>query len=261
MNTAAALTASLGRRGLSAARGAGALAVDMAKTASALRDVRRRDVSREVVRFGAESLVLALGVAVVTGITVVAQTTLYVQRFNARLLLGWAAGYAVLCEFGPLLLGLFLAARVGARNAAELGTLNVGGQLEGLRGISLDPFALIVAPRVVGIVISTATLSALAFAAAVLCQVIAAYALLGLPIRVFLSSFADMLRTSDLLTGLIKANAFGLAVALLSTSVGLRAEGGARAVGAATARAVVYCCAAVFFLDFALTSLLAKVLQ
>jgi phospholipid/cholesterol/gamma-HCH transport system permease protein len=65
---------------------------------------------------------------------VVLQSALYVERFGARAFLGWASGYAVLWEFGPLLLGLVMAARLGARNAAELATMQVGGQIEGLRG-------------------------------------------------------------------------------------------------------------------------------
>ena len=120
----------------------------------------RREVLRGFVRFGWDSLPLTAMVAVLTGITVIVQTTVFVQHFGARGFVGWAGGYAVMWEFGPLLLGILLAARAGARNAAELALLEVGGQLEVLRGVALDPYALLVAPRVISLVRSVTLLSA-----------------------------------------------------------------------------------------------------
>ena len=248
----------LGRESLGAARGVGALALVLARTALALVRLERRELVRGLVQFGWESLPLALATGALTGATVVVQTSLYVQRFGARQVLGWAAGYAVLWEFGPLLLGLVMTARLGARNAAELATLSVGGQLEGLRGIGLDPFALLVAPRVVAMTASVAGLSGLTFLVAVLFEAVAAFFTLGLPVRVFFESFETMLHAQDAVGGLVKAASFGLALSLVSTAVGLRARGGARAVGQAAAGAVVLGCAAIFLLDFLLTTTLAR---
>jgi len=247
----------LGRYALEGARALGALAMVAARTLLALPRLERRELARGLVHFGYGSLGLALITAAIAGATVVAQTTLYVQRFGTRSILGWASGYAVLWEFGPLLLGLLMAARLGARNAAELASLSTGGQLEGLRGISLDPFALLVAPRVVAMGVSVTALSALAFLVSVIFESLAALVLLGLPLRSFYGSFADMLRPVDLLGGVLKASSFAVAIALVSTAVGLRARGGARAVGQAAASAVVLSCAAIFLLDFVLTLALA----
>jgi phospholipid/cholesterol/gamma-HCH transport system permease protein len=251
------LPARVGAAALQGAQALGALGMVAARTALALPRLERRELARGLVDFGHGSLGLAMITAAIAGATVVAQTSLYVQRFGTRSILGWAAGYAVLWEFGPLLLGLLMAARLGARNAAELATLSTGGQLEGLRGISLDPFALLVAPRVVAMVASVTALSALAFLVAVLFEAFAALVLLALPLRSFFGSFADMLRPVDLLGGVLKASSFGVAIALVSTAVGLRAQGGARAVGQSAASAVVLSCASIFLLDFLLTLALA----
>ena len=248
----------LGGEVLDAVRAVGALALVLARTVLGLGRMDRRELARGLVQFGWGSLPLAVATAALTGATVVVQTALYVERFGARAVLGWAAGYAVLWEFGPLLLGLVMAARLGARNAAELATLQVGGQLEGLRGIGLDPFALLVAPRVVAMTVSMSSLSALTFLVAVLFEAAAAFFTLGLPVRAFFASFQDMLHATDVLGGMVKASAFGLAISVVSTAVGLRAQGGARAVGQAAAGAVVQGCAAIFVLDFVLTTTLAR---
>lgn len=217
-----------------------------------------KELSRSLVHFGYDTLPLALVVAAVVGTTGVLQTMLYVQRFGARGLLGWAGGYAVLWEFGPLVLGLLLAARVGARNAAELATLQVGGQLEGLAGVALDPYALLLAPRAVAMVFASLCLAAVSFVVAILFEVFAAFVLLRIPGAAFVQSVAGMLGPTDIAAGMIKVTVFAAASALISCSAGIAARGGARAVGDATAASVVRSAAAIFVLDFALTSLLER---
>ncbi len=257
---ASAIPAWAGATALEAAQASGALAMVLGRTILQLRSLDRRELVRGLVLFGYRSLPLSGVIATLIGATVVLQTSLYVQRFGARNYLGWAAGFSVVWEFGPLLLGLMMAARVGGRNAAELASLNVGGQLDGLRGISLDPFALLVAPRVVATSLSVAGLATVTFALAVLWEAAAAFFTLGLPVRVFFESFEQLLGFGDLAAGVIKSFCFGLTIALISTTAGLRAQGGARAVGHAAAAAVVWSSAAIFALDFILTPLLGALL-
>ena len=249
----------LGRFALAVVGGAGKLGLVVGRTLLYLPRLDRQELLRALVLFGFRSLPLTLGVATLIGATVILQAGIYAERFGARLYTGWAAGYSVLWEFGPLLLGLVMSARIGARNAAELALLKVNGQLEGLRGISLDPFRILVAPRLVASAIAVGALATLTFLVAVFWEAIVAFLMLRLPLRVFFSAFSDILRTGDLYGGLAKSVAFGIAIAVVSTAVGLSAQEGSRGVGRAAATAVVACCAAIFFLDFALTPFLARV--
>jgi phospholipid/cholesterol/gamma-HCH transport system permease protein len=251
----------VGRLSLWVARATGALALVATRTLLHLPRLDRREFFRAVVHFGVRSLPLALGVAALTGAIVVLQAGAYAEKFGARQYIGWAGGYAVLWEFGPLLLGLMMAARIGARNTAELALLKVNGQIEGLRGISLDPFGLLMAPRVVATAVAVAALSTVTFLFAVLCESIASYFMLRLPVRVFFGAFADMLWWGDFAGGACKAVAFGLAISLVSTAVGLNASGGARGVGRAAATSVVMSCFTIFALDFLLTPPLARLLS
>lgn len=215
----------------------------------------RRELSRAMVVFGQSALSLSLFVGALAGAIVIVQTSLYISRFGAREFLGWAAGYALIHEIGPLLLGLVLSARFGARNAAELATLEVGGQVEGLRGIGVDTMAVLVAPRVVAITACLGLLSGAVFSVGILAELLAAYFTLDLPIRVFLGSLAGLVGLGDVVAGVTKCLCFGAAIAVISTATGLRASGGARAVGNAAASAVVVSCGSVFALDLALTLL------
>ncbi len=238
----------------------GAVALVLARTVLHLPKLDRRELQRSLYLFGVRSLPLAMGTGAIIGSTVVLQAGVYANKFGARQFTGWAAGYALLWEFGPLLLGLMLAARIGARNAAELALLSVNGQIEGLRGISLDPFRILVVPRVLASAISVTALSSLTFLVAIAWESVAAFFTLRLPVRVFFQAFSELLAGGDLLGGMLKSLAFGTAIALVSTAAGLRAEGGARGVGRAAASAVVLSCGSIFMLDFMVTGVLIKAL-
>lgn len=248
----------LGAASLWLARLVGANVLVFGRTLLHLPRLDPGELGRAMVLFGYRSLPLSLGAATLIGATVVLQAGVYATKFGARLYTGWAAGFALMWEFGPLLLGLVMAARIGARNAAELALVTVNGQIEGLKGISLDPFRILVAPRVVASVLSVLALTTTTFVVAIGWEAVAAYFALDLPVRIFFQAFSDMLRWGDLAGGVTKTTAFGLAISVVSTAAGLRATGGARGVGQAAASAVVTSCAAIFTLDFLLTPVLAR---
>ena len=242
-------------------RATGIIALLFGRIVRELPRMRGREFVRALQEFGFGSLPLACIVGVVIGAMVVLQTSLYTDRFGARAFLGWAAGYAVLWEFGPLLLGLMMNARVGARNAAELASLRIGGQIEGLSGVSVDPLAVLIAPRVWGMVASITLLGMPTYLLGILSEAVAGRLTLELPLRVFLDNFAGMIGLTELLGGMLKLLSYAWAVALVSTALGLRAEGGARAVGQAAAASVVWGAAAIFSLDLAVSGVMVSVAE
>ena len=100
-------------------------------------------------KMGVDSLPIVILTAFFTGGIMVIQSGIFVKRFGAYGLLGFGAGYATLREVGPILIGLMFSGRVGSNNAAELGTMTVTEQLDGLRALAIDPMVFIV-PRVLG---------------------------------------------------------------------------------------------------------------
>ncbi len=229
------------------------------RTLRALPDLNLTELFRSFSQLGTDALPLASGLAAIIGATVILQAGIYADRFGARLYTGWAAGYALFWEFGPLLLGIVMSARIGARNAAELSLLKLGQQIEALDALGIDPYPLLVAPRVIAQTLCMGLLAAVVFAVAAVCEAIAAPLSMGLPWRTFLSAFADMLFVRDIAAGLTKSLCFGLCIALISTAQGMASTGGTQGVGKAAARTVVFGCAAIFTADLALMPLLTRV--
>lgn len=241
-------------------QGLGALGLVLARTARALPRLDPREVVRSLVGFGYGALALSAVLGVFIGFILVLFSNLIVTRFGVKSLFGWASGYAVLREMGPFVTALVMAGRIGARNAAELAVMRIGGQLEGLRGVGVDPFALLVAPRVVASALAVTALGIVASLVAILASIAFGWAVSAIEPSTFLMSFEARVHLPDLLAALVKLFFFGATISLVSTQAGLRAQGGARAVGEVAARAVVVSAAALTALDWLITFVTEQVL-
>jgi phospholipid/cholesterol/gamma-HCH transport system permease protein len=199
--------------------------------------------------------IIGLTAFFVGGIMVI-QSGIFIRRFGATGLLGWGTGYATLREVGPILIGLMFSGRVGANNTAELGTMTVTEQLDGLRALAIDPIRYLIVPRVVAMMITLFCLTALGDLVAIVASAVFGRLLLGVDFPTFYYSFVDSLQIADFTHGLIKACAFGFAIALTSCHFGISVRGGAVGVGRAVNNAVVSAAVAVVVLDFFLTFLL-----
>lgn len=221
-----------------------------------LRAVARLDYQetiRSLVRYGYDSIGLGIILSIFIGGILVFLANVQVQKFGARSVLGWAAGYSLLREFGPLVIALAMTGRVGARNAAELASMKLGGQIEGLRGLGVDPYGLLVAPRWLASSIGIGLLGAFCIGLSVVSAAVFGQIVIDVESGAFFRSFAKLLTWRDLAASLIKMFAFGGAIALISTRCGLVAQGGARATGRAAALAVVASAACVSVFDWILT--------
>ena len=221
----------------------------------ALRAVLKRSLDWEqleesLVRLGLHSLPVIFGTALFVGGIMVIQSAPLMTRYGAHSLLGWGAGFGILREVGPILTGLMISGRVGSNNTAELGTLQVTEQINGLRALAIDPADYLVAPRVVAIVLTTVLGTIFAMVVALCGAAITGQILLGVhPVTFWNGLTGGMLGWPDFTHGVVKSFVFGLVIAGTSTSFGLHARGGAPGVGRAVNESVVLSAVAIFVMD------------
>jgi phospholipid/cholesterol/gamma-HCH transport system permease protein len=180
----------------------------------------------------------------------------FVKQFGARALVGWGTGYSIFREVGPILIGLMFSGRVGANNAAELGTMTVTEQIEGLQALAIDPIKFLVAPRVLAMILTMVAMTVIGDAVAILGAMAMSWAVLDIHPWTLWYSLVENLGPGDFLHGIIKSIAFGAAIALSSCYFGLTVKGGAVGVGRAVNDAVVTSAVSICALDFLMTHLL-----
>lgn len=218
--------------------------------------VDRHELVRSLHRMGVESLPIVAATAGFTGAIMVIQAAPLVERFNAREFVGWGASFVTFREVGPLLIALMFNGRVGANNAAELGTMVVTEQVDGLRALAIDPIGYLVMPRVIAIVVMMFLLTIFGDAVALVGSIITGDLLLGVHPRTFLASALPMLGPWDVIAGLIKSALFGLMIAMTSCYYGLATRGGAPGVGRSVNASVVAAASGIFVADYLSTFVL-----
>jgi phospholipid/cholesterol/gamma-HCH transport system permease protein len=160
----------------------------------------------------------------------------------------------LLCrEFGPIIVALMIAARYGAGVAAEVGAMQITEQVDALRMAGADVETHIVAPRLLGGLIGMPPIVVLGSAVAWFTGALAAR--YGFAIGPDMYFSYHLVQWHDVLTGLAKSVAFGIAIPLVSAYAGLSARDGAPGVGRATTWAVIGSSIAVVLLDFAIGTL------
>ncbi len=213
----------------------------------------RDETWRILHRVGVESVAIVAATALFTGALMVIQSGEFIRRTGATGLLGWGAGFAVLAEIGPVLIGLMFSGRVGANNAAELGTMTVTEQIDALRILAIDPIRYLVVPRFVAMVIMLALLACIGDLFALAGGAITTQWVLGVDWRVFYHGVLEAGLLGEFLMGIVKATLFGASIAIVSCWYGLTVTGGAPGVGRAVNASVVANAVGIFVWDFAVT--------
>jgi len=248
----------LGARTLGTARELGGIVLLLARVLRSLvpPQLDGRELWRNLYKMGNRSVPIVALTAFFTGGIMVIQSGIFVKRFNAAGLVGWGAGYAVFREVGPILIALMFSGRVGANNTAELGTMTVTEQLDGLRALAIDPVRYLIVPRVVAMMIALFALTVLGDLIAVAGGLLFSKLILNIEFSTFYYSLVDNLKTEDFTHGLVKSVAFGASIALTSCHFGIGVRGGAVGVGRAVNAAVVAAAVSIMLIDYFLTYLL-----
>lgn len=218
--------------------------------------VDRYELVRNLHRMGVQSVPIVMATAAFTGAIMVIQAAPLVERFNAREFVGWGASFVTFREVGPLLIALMFNGRVGANNAAELGTMVVTEQVDGLRALAIDPIGYLVMPRIIAMVVMIFMLTILGDGVALIGSIITGDLLLDVDPRTFLASAIPMLGPWDVIAGLIKSALFGLMIAVTSCYFGLATRGGAPGVGRSVNASVVAAATGIFVADYLSTFVL-----
>jgi phospholipid/cholesterol/gamma-HCH transport system permease protein len=163
---------------------------------------------------------------------------------------------SIVLELGPVLTAMILAGRIGARYAAELGTMRVTEQIDALESLGRNPASHLLIPRVVAGFVMIPVLVIFANAIGIIAGWKAAQLVLPLTNQDFYYGARTFWRPFDAYYSLIKAFFFAGSITIISCYMGFTTQQGAEGVGKSTTGAVVTSSVLILLLDV----LLAKIL-
>jgi phospholipid/cholesterol/gamma-HCH transport system permease protein len=220
------------------------------------RTVRER-TAKQVLFTGYEALSLVLLLSVLVGVSVVAQTHLWLSRFGQSDMLGPLLVAILVREVGPLLVNFIVVGRSGTAIATEMATMRVHREIDVLDAQGLDPMVYIIMPRVLGVMLSVFGLTIMFILGAFVSGYVFGFIIdvtPGDPLR-FAMSLLRAVTPGTVVSLLVKTILPGMVSATICCIEGLGVEGALTEVPQAATRAVVRSLAAAIVISAIVTIL------
>jgi phospholipid/cholesterol/gamma-HCH transport system permease protein len=221
-----------------------------------------KEVLRQLkdIAWGSGALLVGGGtVGVMVLLSVAAGTSLGIEGFNGLELVGLAplSGFisasANTRELAPLIAALALAAQVGCRFTAQLGSMKIHEEIDALEVMAVNPVRYVVTTRVVACMLAILPLYLVGLIGSYVASQWSVVVLFGQSPGQYDHYFSTFIQGRDIFFSVVKILVFALAIGLLHCWYGMKVGGGPQAVGEATGAGIRASIVVVVLLDMALT--------
>ena len=152
-------------------------------------------------------------------------------------------------EEGVIMAGFAIISMIGSSLASEIATMKVTEQIDAIRVLKVNPVHYLFTPRVIAGTLMMPLVVVVASLFGILGGAVASNLASGLTYKAYFDSVWFGLDMHDLKVCILKALSFGFVISLISCSCGMEATEGAKGVGIATTKAVVWSFVAIVILD------------
>jgi phospholipid/cholesterol/gamma-HCH transport system permease protein len=152
-------------------------------------------------------------------------------------------------EFGVLITAILLAGRSDSAFTAAIGSMKMQQEIDAMKVMGLDPYEVLVLPRVLACVLMAPLLTLSAMVSGVVGGMMVSWWTLDISPNFFLTRMHDTIDLTHFLVGMSKAPVFGLVIAIVGCRHGLQVGGDVESLGARVTTSVVQAIFAVIVID------------
>ncbi len=212
--------------------------------------INYKQVIEQSSRFAVDSLPITLSIVSMTAIILAMQVAPEMVKQGGKDYIGLLVALTMVREVGVIMSGFAIISMIGSSQASELATMRVTDQIDAMESLKVSPFKYLFLPRVLAgfimmpfVVVISSTIGILAGGATAMA------AAKDVTWLCYISSVWQGLYIRDINIMLFKSACFGGCISLISSSCGYEAKGGAKGVGLATTKAVVWSFVAIVIVD------------
>lgn len=205
---------------------------------------------------GAGSFFIIVLVSLFIGMALSLQLSAQLASLGLKMYTGRIVGLAIIKEIGPVAIALSFTGRVGAGIASELGSMELGHQVDILRVHGIDPIKKLVAPRVLSAIVMLPILTLIGDAISIFGGYYIAVYVSQQSASFYWSQIREIMDLETITTGTVKPFIFGYLISCISCHTGLSTSGGAIGLRRSTTTAVVFSTITIIVTDFLLTKVL-----
>lgn len=212
-------------------------------------DLNFKEIINQCYRFGITSLPITLSIVGMTSIIVASQVALEMVKQGGSNFVGLLLSILIVREVGVIMSGFAIISMIGSSLASEIATMRVTEQIDAIKVLKVNPIKYLFVPRIISGLVMMPSVVVIASAVGIITGAITANLTSGLSYKAFFDSAWLGIYMKDLGVCFLKSLFFGGTIALISCSCGYYAKGGAKGVGEATTKAVVWSFVAIVIWD------------
>ena len=204
-----------------------------------------KSIMEQASRFGVSSLPITLSIVGMTSVIIAMQIAGEMVKQGA----GNYVSILMVREEGVIMAGFAIISMIGSSLASEIATMKVTEQIDAIRVLRVNPVYYLFTPRVIAGTLMMPVVVIVSSLFGILGGAVASNLASGLTYKAYFDSVWFGLNMHDLNVCILKSLAFGFVITLISCSCGMEARDGAKGVGIATTKAVVWSFVAIVILD------------
>jgi len=208
-----------------------------------------KEIVEQASRFAISSLPITLSIVGMTSVIVAMQVAGEMVKQGGGNFVGMLMAMLTIREEGVIMAGFAIISMIGSSLASEIATMKVTEQIDAIKVLKINPIQYLLTPRIIAGTIMMPFVVIIASVVGIYGGAVAANIVSGLSYKAYFDSVWFGLSIKDLNVCLLKALSFGFIITLISCSCGLSAKDGAKGVGIATTKAVVWSFVAIVIID------------
>ena len=209
-----------------------------------------REIVEQSSRFAVSSLPITLTIVCMTSIIISMQVAEEMVKHGGGNFVGMLMAILTVREEGAIMSGFAIISMIGSSLASEIATMKVTEQIDAIKVLKVNPVHYLFTPRIIAGTFMMPFVVVLASTFGILGGALAANITSELPYKAYFDSVWFGLSLRDLNVCLLKSLCFGFAITLISCCCGMSAKDGAKGVGIATTKAVVWSFVSIVIIDF-----------
>ncbi|MBI2358263.1 MAG: ABC transporter permease [Deltaproteobacteria bacterium] len=217
--------------------------------------IRVRATISEMVKTGYNSVPIVAVISFFVGIILALQAAYQLKKVGALIFVANLVGVSLTRELGPILTAIIVSGRSGSAFAAEIGSMKAAEEVDALISMGINPVRFLVVPKLIALMVMLPALTVFSGVIGIMGGLILSTAALDINAYHYFQQTVNSLLVKDVVTGLVKAWAFGVVITIVGAYQGFKVQGGAEEVGRRTTASVVASIFLVIVFDLFFTAL------
>lgn len=216
--------------------------------------VNLKETLEQSKRFAYDSLPISLAIVGMTSAIIAMQLAPELAKQGGADYTGSLSALVMVRELATVMSGFAIISMVGSSFASELASMAVGEQINAMKVLKVDYIEYLIVPRFLAGVIFMPAVFIISATFGLICAGYVSNWCADLSLLNYFTSLWHGLFIKDIFIAMLKASFFGGTIAIISCGCGCFTKGGAKEVGLATTKAVVWSFLAIAVWDFIFAS-------